>query len=398
MYNEIHVMGPRVDDISLAARQGGPDAAAMSDCVNSPLVVPRRGFRPRAALLVLMAGIVAVGCGGPPSAQNGPPRRATGPVGVVTTVVEPEPFGQIIEAIGTAVANESVEITSKVTNTIVALRFEEGQFVRKGAVLAELDSQQARAELAVAEAALAESQSQYDRSRNLFATQALSRSELDQIEATHKANLARVQAARATLNDTVIRAPFDGRTGFRRVSVGSLISPGTVITTLDDTSVMKVDFTVPQAYLYALRDGLPIVAEPAGLPGQTFEGKVTTLGSRIDPVTRSITVRAELPNKEGILRPGMFMTVKLQAEATPALMIPEHAVVPEQGKMFVYVVEDGMAIKREVSLGRRRPGEVEIVAGLAAQERVIVEGTNKVRDRVAVTELQQPVSNPAAAS
>jgi membrane fusion protein, multidrug efflux system len=358
-------------------------------------VAPLRGANRRMARalasLATAFTLVLTACS-EPAAQNG--QRGgfapAGPIGVVTAVANTEPLALEIEAVGNAVANESVEITSKISNTVTAVRFQEGQFVKRGTVLVNLDSSQPVAEVAVAEAALAESQSNFNRSRDLFSTQALSRSELDQIEATHKANQARLIAARARLNDTIIRAPFDGRTGFRQVSVGSLVNPGTIITTLDDTSIIKLDFNVPQTFVFALEQGLPITAQTSGLPERVFEGKVTTLGSRIDPVSRSITVRAELPNKDGVLRHGMFMTVKLRAQPVPAVLIPEQALVPEQGKMYVYVVANGVASKRGVTIGRRRPGEVEIVTGLKDRERVIIEGTQKVRDRTSVQELNQP--------
>lgn len=306
---------------------------------------------------------------------------------MVTAAATTQPLGLEIEAIGTALARESVEITSKVSNTVSAIRFEEGQQLRRGAVLVELDADVVRAELAEAEAALAESRSQFARSRTLAATQALSAAQLDQIQATLKANEARVAAARARLADTVIRAPFDGRTGFRRVSPGSLVNPGTVITTLDDTSVIKLEFTVPQTYFHALAKGLAVTASTSALPEREFTGSVTTLGSRIDPVSRAITVHAELPNREGLLRPGMFMTVRLRAATALALIVPEQALVPEQGRSYVYVVADGTVERREVTTGARRPGEVEITSGLKPAERVIVEGTQKVRDGASVREL-----------
>jgi membrane fusion protein (multidrug efflux system) len=298
------------------------------------------------------------------------------------------PLGLQIEAIGSAVANESAEITSKTVNTVTAIRFTEGQFLRKGDVLVEFDSAQARAELAGAEAALAESRSQYKRSRELFSTHALSQAQLDQLEATLKTNESKVAAAQAHLADTVIRAPFSGHIGFRRISVGGLVSPGTVICTLDDTSVIKLDFTVPQVHVFAISPGLPVTAMIAGVPNRTFEGHVTTLATRVDPVTRSIMVRAEIPNPEGILKPGMFMSATLNAAEAPALLIPEGALVPEQGKTFVFVVKNGVASKREVTIGRRRPGEVQVTTGLSDGERVVVEGTQKIRDGVQVLELE----------
>jgi membrane fusion protein, multidrug efflux system len=355
----------------------------------------------------------ASNAGGPPdAAQNGgrPGMGGGGPrgpggfggpqqsVGVVTAPATQGTVGLEIEAIGNAVANESAEITSKTVNTVTAIRFKEGQLVKRGTVLVEFDSAQARAELAGAEAALAESRSQYKRSQELLETRVLSQSQMDQLEATLKTNEARVASARARLEDTIIRAPFNGRIGFRRISVGGLVNPGTVICTLDDTSVMKLDFTVPQAYMFGLAPGLPIIAQIAGVPNKTFSGRIVTLDSRVDPVTRSIVVRAELPNQDGTLKPGMFMTAKIRAAAAQALLIPEGAIVPEQGKTFVFVVKDGVASKREVTIGRRRPGEVQVTTGLDDGEHVVVEGTQKIRDGAPVLELDPTKTSVAAAT
>jgi len=323
--------------------------------------------------------LALTGCSGPIDESGVLPSAQQEAIPVIVATAEVRPLSVQIEAVGTARANESVEVTSKITNTVVAIRFQEGDFVRRGQVLVEFDSAEARAELEEAQAALAESENQYKRSQDLFTRQALSLSQLDQIEATLKANRARVSAAKARLEDTVIRASFDGRTGFRQVSVGSLVHPGTVITTLDDVSIIKLDFTVPETFIYVLEPGLVVTARTAGLPNREFKGTVSTIDSRVDPVTRSIAVRAELPNEEGLLRPGMFMTVTLHGKPEPALLVPEAAIVPEQGKTFVFVVRDGVVERREVRTGKRRPGEVEIVAGLREHEQVVIEGTQKVR-------------------
>lgn len=338
---------------------------------------------------VMLAAALA-GCA--PDSTGGPANRPNqGLVEVVTAVSVVKPLGVEIEAVGTASANESAEVTSKLSNVITAIRFQEGSLVKAGDVLVELDSAEQRATLAEAEANLAESERQLARTRDLASRQALSASELDQIEATVKANRARVEGARARLSDTVIRAGFTGRTGFRRVSVGAVVNPGTVITTLDDASLIKLDFTVPDTFLFALRPGLPVKAATAGLRGRTFEGKITRLDSRVDPVTRSLFVRAEIPNRDGVLKPGMFMTVTLQGDVLPALIVPEAAIVPEQGRAYVFVVEDGVAHRREVSVGRRKPGEVEITSGLKEGERVVVDGTQNLRDGVKVND--QAVAN-----
>lgn len=335
--------------------------------------------------LIVAAALVAAACSEPQSTgSDAAVRNAAVPV--VTVAAMKQPMGVEIEAVGTAGANESVVVTSKDSNTITAIRFAEGEMVERGRVLVEMQDAEAQAALAEAEAALADAQSQFARSRNLVAQQALSVAELDQLEALLKAARARVAAMQARLDDTVIRAPFAGRTGFRQVSVGSFVSAGTAITTLDDTSVIKLDFTVPETYLFVIKHGLPVTASSTGLPGREFGGEVTNVESRVDPVTRSITVRAEIANTDGTLRPGMFMTVALRGEEQPALLVPEGAIVPEQGRTYVFVVRDGSVEQREVTIGKRRPGEVEIVMGLAESERVVVEGTQNVRNGTAVHE------------
>jgi membrane fusion protein (multidrug efflux system) len=355
----------------------------------SPIPVFRT-WPPALAAILLAVG----GCGGEPpgggdeaggatanarSAKDDP-GRASLAVGVLTEPVRQEPFDYEVEALGTARANEAVEITSKVTNLVTAIRFREGEQVRQGAVLVELDSVEARAELEAARAALAETESQLKRSRELFATQALSQAQLDQLGATQSANQARVTTAQSRLADTVIRAPFEGRTGLRRVSVGSLVTPGTVITTLDDTRVIKLDFSVPEAYIAVLVEGLPLTARSVAYPDREFSGQVVSIDSRVDPTSRSVIARAELPNRDALLKPGMFLTVRLKEKRAPVIMISEQALVPEEGRQFVYVVVDGRAQKREISIGRRAPGKVEVVTGLTAGETVVVEGTQKVRD------------------
>jgi membrane fusion protein (multidrug efflux system) len=323
-------------------------------------------------------------------------------VSVVTAPVRAERLALELEALGTARANESIEVTAKVSNLITAVKFAEGQYVTQGAVLVELDGAQARADLAIAEAALAESRSQYARSRELYTTRALSEAQLEQIEATLKANEARVAASRSRLGDTVIRAPFAGRVGLRRVSVGSLVNPGTVITTLDDTRTIKLDFTIPETFLAEVTPGLVVTASSVAYPEQIFTGKVASIDSRVDPSTRSVTVRALVPNPEGVLKPGMFLTVRLTRGERDALVIPEEAVVPEQGDVFVFVVKDGLAEKRLIHTGQRLVGSVQVTDGLAAGEVVVTEGTQKLRDGaevrvVGATDAPQPEAAAAGA-
>lgn len=336
---------------------------------------------------------------GPGSGQGGP-GASTGasPIAVVTAVAALRPINVNIEAIGTANSNEAVTITSRTSNIVTAIHFSDGERVKAGQVLVELDREQANAELAVATAALEESRGQFNRGRELLAMKALSKAQYEQIEATLKANEARVAAAQARLSDTYIRAPFAGVVGMRRVSLGALISPGAVIATLDDTTQIKVDFAVPESNVGRLRTGQHVLAHTTAYPGRRFSGRVVNVDSRVDPATRAVTVRALLGNGDAALKPGMFLTVELSQDERPALVIPEEAVVPEQARQFVYVVEGSVARKREVQLGRREPGFVEITDGLRAGDHVVIEGTIKLRDGGAVREagrVEAPAPVPA---
>ncbi|HEV7607605.1 MAG TPA: efflux RND transporter periplasmic adaptor subunit [Steroidobacteraceae bacterium] len=323
------------------------------------------------------------------TASQGGGSRSSAPAAVTLAPVRAERVSQKLEALGNARANESVDISTKISNIVTAVRFRDGERVKRGQVLVQLDDAQARADVAAAQATLTESESQYNRSRELMNTQALSKSSFDQLEGTLKANSARLGAATARLEDTVIRAPFSGRVGLRRVSVGTLISPGDVITTLDDTSVIKLDFSVPENFLASLREGLSIRAHAPAFPGRSFAGTVASIDSRVDMTTRSVTVRALLANEDGMLKPGMFLNVTLANDERDALVIPEEALTPEAERQYVFVVADGKVQRREVRIGARRPGSVEVLAGLSAGERVVVEGTQKIRDGAMVRGIER---------
>ncbi len=340
-------------------------------------------------MAVLLSGCGKDGTGSPAAAA------LASATDVVTIEAKLEPLATSLEAVGTARAKESIEVKSRTSNIITAIAFHEDSLVHAGQVLVELNAAEERAALAEAEAVLIDSQSQFNRSRSLYTQQALSASQLEQIEAALNTSKARLDAAKAKLADATIRAGFDGRTGLRLVSVGSLVSAGTVITTLDDSSTIKLEFSVPEAHLYLLRRGQAVVATPAGLPDARFIGKVTMLDSRIDPATRSIIVRAEIPNSDGRLRPGMFMTVLLEGDPTPALLVPEAAIVPEQGHTYVFAAVGGKVERREVRTGRRRKGEVEVLSGLTRGEHVVTEGTQMLRDGDKVREVPQNTTRAA---
>ncbi|HXV36364.1 MAG TPA: efflux RND transporter periplasmic adaptor subunit [Myxococcota bacterium] len=284
-----------------------------------------------------------------------------------------------VEAPGTARANESVEIRPQISEAITAIHFVEGQRVIAGAVLVELEDSEAKADVAAARATLAESETQARRAEELFKTKAVSASELDQRIARRDADRAALDAAQSRLADTKVRAPFAGRVGLRRVSLGSLVSPTTVITTLDDTDTIKLDFDVPETVVSLLEEGLAVEASSAAWPERRFRGAVATVDTRVDPVSRTLTVRALIPNPDALLRPGMFLAAVLLRENVSALMIPEQSLVPEQSRQYVWVIGAANTVeKREVQTGRRRPGQVEVISGLQPGESVVAEGTQKM--------------------
>ncbi len=308
-------------------------------------------------------------------------QQSTAPPGVMVTQAVVKSFPLSAEALGNARSNESVDIRPKITATLMEILFKEGQEVEAGEVLVKLDSLEQVADLAAAKAALVESEASYNRSSELFKNNVVAKSQLLQDEAKKIADEAMVSVAEKRLADTVVRAPFAGRIGLRRVSVGSLVDTDTVITTLDDTHIIKVDFDLPEIYLSRIEPGLKVLAHSAAFPDHVFNGSVSSIDTRVDPVSRTVRVRSVMPNPDGHLRPGMFLTVNLLNDTISALIIPERALIPERSVQYVFVVDDnGLVEKRTVQIGRRRPGEVEILSGLSEGETVIVDGVQKARE------------------
>ncbi|MBB5208911.1 efflux RND transporter periplasmic adaptor subunit [Chiayiivirga flava] len=324
------------------------------------------------------------------------PRGATSPPVVVTSaLVETKPWRDTIEALGTAQAKESVTLTAKVTETVNSVNFEDGDLVEAGRVLVDLSGRAEVAQLREAQAAYTEAQQQYARQSELVTKGTIARSQLDTQIATRDAAKARADAIRAALSDRVITAPFAGVLGFRQVSQGALVTPGAVIATLDDVSTIKLDFSIPEAYLGAVQVGQQVTAHSPAYPEREFAGTVAAIDSRVDPVTRAVTVRAEIPNPEARLRPGMLLTVRLFRPERQAIVIPEIALVQVGTNAFVYRIDDAAkASQVNVRVGARRRGEIEIVEGLAVGDRIVIDGTGKLRDGATV---QDAARAPAAA-
>lgn len=309
-------------------------------------------------------------------------------------VVEPAAFRVIreeVEAIGTTFANESITLTAQVTDTISVIRFEDGQFVNGGDVLVELTNSEETALLAESEANRNDAATQFARLENLGKDGSVPLSEVDEASSRLAAEEARYESVLARLNDRLIRAPFSGLLGFRQVSTGTLLSPGTPITTLDDISIIKLDFSIPEVYLSLVEPGMELQATSSAFPDTPFNATVRTIGSRVDPVTRSAVVRAHIDNPERLLRPGMLLTVRLTTERREALMVPETAMLQRASRAYVYTVDNGTATMVQIENGVRYHGWVEVLSGLSAGTPVIAEGVIKIRDGSAVTTGSQPI-------
>lgn len=311
-----------------------------------------------------------------------------GSLQVITSPVVKTEFADRVEALGTALANETVVITADTTEKVSAIHFEDGQVVEEGQLLVTLDKSEEEATLSAAQARLSEAQLSYNRARDLQKTNALSKATLQQRLATLKEAQSGIEAIQSRIDELTITAPFAGILGLREVSVGALVQPGDTITTIDDLSRIKVDFDVPSVFLPALKPGLPIIGKVDAYKGKEFRGEVQTVNARVDPVTRTVRVRAILPNPDTLLKPGLLMTIILLKDQREALLVPEEALIKRENKNFVFVVaeEDGKAIaqEREVKIGARQPGQVEILDGLRLGEKVITHGTLKVRSGMEV--------------
>ena len=337
--------------------------------------------RPFAALLVaLVAGATL---GGLAHSQNPEPEEARA---VIVAPVRLADLTDRIEALGTTHANETVRLSTSVTGIIREINFNDGQEVAAGDVLVVLEKSEEEAQLKAAKAILAERRLAFERVSQLEQKRVATTAQLEERRAAMQEAEAEIEAIQARIADRMIRAPFRGLVGLRDISVGALVAPGDPITTLDDLSVIKLDFSVPATYLQTLRVGLPIVARASAFADQSFSGELASIDTRVDPVTRSVVARALVPNPDRTLRPGLLMTVELLKNPRQALMVPEAALIPRGRSNTVLVVDDGSRVmQREVVIGARRLGEVEILSGLSEGEQVITHGTMSVRPGEAVS-------------
>jgi membrane fusion protein (multidrug efflux system) len=306
--------------------------------------------------------------------------KSEGLTPVTVHSIKIEAFPVTVEALGTVKANESVLLTAQTTDIVQNINFDDGDLVKKGQILIQLNDNEEQARLNELDINLQEAKRQLKRITNLAKESAASEQLLDEQQAKVKALQAQMDVMKSQLDELQLRAPFDGVLGIRQISVGALLKPGDLVTTLDDLAVVKLDFSISEAHLPSVAKEQQIEATSVAYPDEVFAGKITSIASRVDPITRSIQIRANINNKQLKLRPGMLMQIELQKLMLETLVLPEHSLVPVEDKQFVFVVRDDAVKRQEVQVGRRRPGFVQILSGLEEGDLVVVEGTLRLRD------------------
>jgi membrane fusion protein (multidrug efflux system) len=299
-------------------------------------------------------------------------------IAVVTTQVKKQVYQDAIEALGTVRANEEVTIYPRYAGIVESLYFEDGQVVKKGKILAKFVNKQEQADVRELSANLIEAKSQFSRLEDLRKSNSTSISLLDEQQAKVSAISAQLAAAKAKLAELNVVAPFDGVLGRREVSAGAYLSTSDMLTTLDDVSVVKVDFTVPERDFTTVVEGQTITAKNIAYKNQLFSGVITHVNSRLDNITRAVQVRSEVENTDMHLRPGMLLNINLERSNENIIMIPESAIIPIENKQFVYVIQNEEAERKNITIGRRMPGFAEVLTGLSLGEQLVIEGTIKL--------------------
>jgi membrane fusion protein (multidrug efflux system) len=326
-----------------------------------------------------------MGGAGAPAGKGGNRRGGAfgGPAQVSVTTVQPRVFEETIEVLGVAKGRQSVTLTAATTQLVDRVRFQDGQRVARGAVLVELKDTEQDAGTAQAEARLVEARRAYDRYKTLSEQGWAAKAQVEQYEAAWRSAQADLAAAKARQNDRTIRAPFAGVVGLSDVAPGALVNPGAPIVTLDDVSVMRVDFQVPERYLSQLRQGQTLLATADAYPGETIVGRIAQLDTRVDERTRAITARAEFPNGSGKLKPGMLVRVGVSRGQRTNPSAPESAVSVQGDGAFVFVLhtrgQRTMVEQRPIVTGLRQQGFVEITDGVKPGDRIVADGLNKIQ-------------------
>lgn len=333
--------------------------------------------------LMVLAAVLRLTLGGDEKAAAGPRAGGGRAQQVAVAVVERRPFTDRVEVLGVARGARSVNITSSQTELITRVLFTDGQRVAAGAPLVELQAREEDADIIDAQARVNQAEREAERYRTLAERGVAPRVTAEQADTALETARAGLAAARARRGDRVLRAPFAGVLGLTTVTPGTLISPGGVITTLDDISTIRVDFPLPERYLGLLPSGTPITAIADAYGGETFSGRIALIDTRVNEQTRAATARAEFANPGGRIRPGMMMRVVASQGRREAVAVPEAAVQYEGAGAFVYRIADGengsTAQRIEVQAGAVEGGYVEILSGLQPGDRLVASGLNRIQ-------------------
>jgi membrane fusion protein (multidrug efflux system) len=290
------------------------------------------------------------------------------------------PSADNIQAIGSLQSEESAKITVELPGRISEILFKEGQAVAQNEILLKLDDALAQAELADAQARQNLAQANLNRANQLARTGSGTERARDEAVANFETGRAAVELARARLTKHTIRAPFAGVAGLRAVSVGAFVNTGAEIVGLEKIDTLKVDFRVPEVFLSNVRTGQSVEVTVDALAERKFSGTIYAIDPLVDVNGRALRVRAQLPNPDGVLRPGLFARILIKGTEQQVVVVPESAVMPRGGDSFVFRIQDGRAVETKVELGARKAGAVEIRNGLAADAVVVTAGHQRLRD------------------
>ena len=317
------------------------------------------------------------------------------PAQVVVVEAWTESIPEMLSLVGTLLPNESVDIQSEIDGTVAGIHFQEGERVEKGQLLVSLDERKLAAAVAEAEASFELSKANFARAQELFRDRLISKQEFDQLSAAFQTSEAGLELKRQQLKDARIIAPFSGVNGARQVSPGQVISKNTVLQSLTQLDPLKGEVNGPERHAGAVRVGQTVAVRVAAFAKEEFTGEIYFISPQVDPGTRTLLVKALIPNKHFRLKPGMFASLNLLLEVRPdALVIPETALnrVFDQARASVFIVDENQTAQpRQVQLGLRLSGKVEILTGLKAGDKVIVEGVQKIGPGAKVVLEQAPV-------
>jgi len=333
---------------------------------------------------------------GPP-ALAGPGKGAPMGLPVRAGTVHTDTITEEVSAVGTLLANESVMIRPERDGRIAQIHFAEGQLVKKGAKLVSLDASETEAQLAAARAEATLNRNRLKRAQELKEKNFISAEALDVARENLNQSVARQEEVKSRVEKMTILAPFEGVAGLRQVSPGAYVKAGQDIARLEGIGTLKLDFRIPELYLGRVRPDQQVQVRVDAFPGETFNGAIYAVEPAVDEQTRTVLLRARVPNPEVRLKPGMFVRVLLVlGERKNAMLVPEQAIVPRGNENFVFRIVDGKATLAKVELGARRTGEVEIVKGLSAGDSIVVDGQLKLKPGVPVKVLpdKPQVSSP----